>query len=372
MRRFAAWTAGVLVVLALVGLGGVGWYYSGEILTTERPGEPEYAVEVLAVTGRQITLESTEASRMPGAWGIDAPEAYAQVGRIVDSDESSVTRTLVPISGRVLPGDLVDIDGYAYPQDPDEAFDFRVEEVRIAADSEQLPAWQADASRERWAILVHGRAARRNECFRMLPILQAEDITGLCVTYRNDVDAYADPDGIYRQGDREWEDVAGAVQFAVDQGATDVVLVGYSMGGQITANLLRRSELADQVDAVIWDAPLLDWGPVIEAGAVDRGVPTWLVPIGMQASEWRAGVDYAQLNQITNADEFEVPILLFHGTRDETVPVSVGDRFAAARPDLVTYRRVPGAGHVDAWNTDRRGYTQAVRAFLDEHVPAGR
>ena len=364
-------TASVVAVLVVAGVVGVGWYYSGEILTVEQPGAPSYEVEVLAVSGRRITLASTKDSRRPGTWGVDAPEAYAQVGRILDTDADSVTRTLIPLHGRLLPGDLVDIDGYAYPQDPVEAFDFNVEQISIPSDSSQLLGWLAPASPERWAILVHGRAARRNECFRMLPILQAEDITGLCATYRNDADAYPDPDGIYRQGDREWQDVEVAMQFALERGATDVALVGYSMGGQITANLLRRSPLAEQVDAVIWDAPLLDWGPVIEAGAVDRGVPTWLVPIGMQASEWRAGVDYAELNQIENADEFDVPILLFHGTEDTTVPVAVGDRFAAARPDLVTYERVRSAGHVDAWNADRRRYTRAVRAFLDQHVPAG-
>ena len=371
MRRILAWTASVVVVLALVGLGGIGWYYSGEILNVERPGEPNFEVEVLSVTGKQITLESTEASRMPGTWGIDAPEAYAQAGRILSSDEDSVTRALTPLSGRLLPGDLVDIGGYAYPQDPDAAFDFPVEEIDIAAGLGEQAAWLAPADPTRWAVLVHGRAAQRNECFRMLPILQAEDITGLCVSYRNDPAGPADPDGIYRQGDREWEDVDAALQLALDQGATDVVLVGYSMGGQITANLLRHSELADQVDAVIWDAPLLDWGPVIAAGAEDRGVPSWLVPIGMQASQWRAGVDYEELNQVVNAEEFDVPILLFHGTDDQTVPVSVGDAFAAARPNLVTYERVRGAGHVNAWNTDRRRYTSAVREFLDEQVPAG-
>lgn len=371
MRRVAAWTAGVLVVLALAGLIGVGWYYSGEILNTESPGEPGYEVEVLAVSGKRITLESTEASRTPGTWGLDAPEGYAQVGRILSSDGDSVTRAFTPLSGRLLPGDLVHVDGYAYPQDPDAAFDFPVAEVDVAAGLGDQAAWLAPADPTRWAILVHGRAARRNECFRMLPILQTADITGLCVSYRNDPAGPVDPDGIYRQGDREWEDVEAALQLALDEGATDVVLVGYSMGGQITANLLRNSSLANRVDAVIWDAPLLDWGPVIAAGAEDRGVPSWLVPIGMQASQWRAGVDYEELNQVTHAQEFDVPVLLFHGTDDETVPVSGSDEFAAARPDLVTYERVRRAGHVNAWNTARRRYTRAVRAFLDRHLPSG-
>ena len=139
------------------------------------------------------------------------------------------------------------------------------------------------------------------------------------------------------------------------------------MGGQITANFLRRSDLAQHVRGVIWDAPLLDWGPVITAAAEEREVPQWLVPIGMTASELRARVDYDELNQIVNAEEFTHLILLFHGTADSRVPVSVSDRFAEARPDLVTYIRVDDAEHVASWNVERERYEQAVRDFLAEH-----
>jgi dipeptidyl aminopeptidase/acylaminoacyl peptidase len=103
---------------------------------------------------------------------------------------------------------------------------------------------------------------------------------------------------------------------------------------------------------------------VIAKGAVDRGVPQWLVPIGMQVSEWRAGVDYADLNQVAHAEAFATPILLLHGTADERVPVSVADRFAERVPGLVHYERFPDATHVGAWNSDRRRYTQAVNRFV--------
>lgn len=97
-------------------------------------------------------------------------------------------------------------------------------------------------------------------------------------------------------------------------------------------------------------------------------MPESLVPIGMTASELRAGVDYDALDQVANAEVFDTPILLFHGTADRTVPVSLSDRFAAARPDLVTYVRVEGAEHVTSWNVDRSRYESAVRDFLAEHA----
>jgi alpha-beta hydrolase superfamily lysophospholipase len=220
-------------------------------------------------------------------------------------------------------------------------------------------------------VLVHGRAARLNECFRLLETMVDRGIPSLCPSYRNDADAPADPGGLYRQGAQEWRDIEAAVAEAVARGASDIVLVGYSMGGQISANFLRRSPLAERVRAVVWDAPLLDWGPVLELAASDRGVPTAVVPLGMFASQLRAGIDYDDLDQVANADEFDTPILLIHGTDDDTVPLSVADRFAQARPDLVTYLRVEGAGHVHAWNVDPPVYEQAVDDFLDEVLGAG-
>ena len=371
MRRFFAGATATLLVLALLALGGAGWYYSGEILSVEQPGEAERDTEVRRVTGGRVTLENTAEARERGTYGLDGPEAYAQVGRILAATRAEVTRRLVPIEGTLQQGDVVDVDGYAFPQDPQAAFDFPVSEVVIDGPLGDQPAWAAAGESDRWAVLVHGRAARRNECFRLLGILHARGFSALCVSYRNDPGAPADPDGIYRQGAREWEDIEPAVQYALDQGAQDLLLGGFSMGGQITANFLRQSRLAPQVDAVIWDSPLLDWGPVIAAGAADRGVPAWLVPIGMQASEWRAGVDYADLNQVRAADDFSHPILLLHGDADGTVPVDSSAQFAQRRPDIVTFERFGRAAHVESWNTDRARYEQAVNRFVTEQFDGG-
>lgn len=367
MRRFLTWALGALLLLALIGLVGVGWYYSGEILNVEHPTESSRTTEVIAVEDGTVTLSKDAESLEPGTWGLDAPEAYAQAGPIRDENDDAVERRANRVDGTLRLGDLVDVDGYAYPQDPAAAFDFPVSEIDIVTPLGEQPAWLAEGRSDRWAVFVHGRGARRNECFRLLAILREEhDYSGLCVSYRNDPDGPQDPSGLYRQGAQEWRDVEPAVQYALDHGAKDLVLAGFSMGGQITANLLRHSALAEDVDAVIWDAPLLDWGPTIALGAKDRGVPSWLVPIGLQASEWRVGVDYADLNQIDHAESFALPILMFHGTADATVPVSVADRFAAAAGDNVRYERVKGAGHVQAWNRDRQRYRNAVAEFLRE------
>ena len=63
-----------------------------------------------------------------------------------------------------------------------------------------------------------------------------------------------------------------------------------------------------------------------------------------------------------------MPILLFHGTEDSTVPISSSDAFARALPELVTYHRVARAGHVESWNVAPARYQRRVQAFLASAV----
>ena len=375
MHHLLRWAALALVAVALLAVAGVAWYYAGEILLAEQPAAPSFDTNVYEVRSDQIVLEATDEAERPGTWGLAFPGGYGQIGPPLDSDEpTSVTRPFTALDGTPRAGARADVDAYGYPDDPAAAgFAFEVTHVEVEGPLGRYPAWRADGgsggldggSDRLWAIFVHGRAARRSECFRLLPTLVDLGISTLCASYRNDAGAPQDPDGLYRQGAEEWRDIAAALEYARAEGAEQIVLAGASMGGQISASLL-RFERPDDVAAVVWDAPALDWGPAIRQAVVNRGVPTWLVPLGMAASELRAGIDYDALNHVSSADEFDVPILLFHGAADQTVPVEVSDRFAAARPDLVTYRRTAGADHVQSWNADPRAYADAVASFLTE------
>ena len=143
------------------------------------------------------------------------------------------------------------------------------------------------------------------------------------------------------------------------------VLVGYSMGGGIVTNFLYESRLAKQVKGVILEAPMLDFGAVFDRVAGERGVPGILATVSKLIVGFRFDVDWGELNYLKRADELTVPILLFHGDDDPTAPVTTSDALAEKRPDIVTYVRVAGAGHVRSWNTGPAAYEAAVRGCLE-------
>jgi hypothetical protein len=85
----------------------------------------------------------------------------------------------------------------------------------------------------------------------------------------------------------------------------------------------------------------------------------------MTTAAWQARIDWKALNHLGSDHRPTTPVLLVHGDRDPVVPVELSDAYAAAEPDLVTYVRIAGAGHVSSWNTDPERYDAAVAAFLD-------
>jgi pimeloyl-ACP methyl ester carboxylesterase len=141
------------------------------------------------------------------------------------------------------------------------------------------------------------------------------------------------------------------------------------MGGAIATSFLYKSPLAERVRAVIFDAPLLDFGAAVDWGVRNVVVPGIVITTGKIIAESRFDFDFDELNYLKRADELTVPILLFHGDDDPTAPVTTSDALAEARPDIVTYVRVADAGHVRSWNAGPAAYEASVREFLERVAP---
>jgi fermentation-respiration switch protein FrsA (DUF1100 family) len=113
---------------------------------------------------------------------------------------------------------------------------------------------------------------------------------------------------------------------------------------------------------------MLDFNATIDFGAHLLGLPSVLTSLGKLISGIRFKIDWKNLDYLSRANELGVPILLFHGDADTTVPVETSDKLARARPDIVEYHRVPDATHIRSWNMNPFAYETAARDFLRELI----
>lgn len=363
---------GGLALFLIVAVLGIGWYYSGQIedgaLRVKHDPE-EYDVEVVALDDGRITLRSPteeDLRKEPRTMGLEWSGGYARVGEMLEIDGNEVLREYELLEGTLAVGDRVRFDKFAYPGDPMRAHNISFEEVRFASPLGDLAAWQVSGSDDTWVIFVHGRGASRGEALRMLHVVKDAGLPSLAITYRNDDGAPEDPSGYYGFGLTEWEDLEAAAQYALTNGANDLILVGYSMGGGIVASFLYKSLLADHVEGVILDSPMLDLGATVDLGGQNRNLPQFLTTVAKIISEFRFNIDWAALDYLSRVEEISVPVLLFHGDADKTVPVMISEMFAASRPDVVTFELFEDAPHVGAWNVDPETYESAVREFVDQ------
>ena len=357
--------AGLGVGLGAGGAAGIGWYYSSLLLDpTLRPVFPE---RVLASDATSVTLATSRLAAQPGIWGLRWADGLAVIGPATATGRRRIVR---PLLGGPVPaaGTAAVLDTGPYDPDP-AARGLTFHDVAVPTSLGPCPAWYVPAGGDTWVIMVHGRGGSRREALRMLPALYRAGHPALVITYRNDPEAPASPDGHYHLGDTEWLDVESAVRWAVARGAARIVLFGWSMGCAITGAFLDRSADAAAVAALIWDAPLVDWRATLRRQARNRWLPPGLTPLATSVTRRRIGIDFDRFDLVRRPPAVRPPTLLVHSSSDTAVPVGPSRALAAAAPALgwpIRYLEVPGAEHTGSWNADPAAYERAVLDFLTE------
>ena len=291
----------------------------------------------------QVILAATPEATVDGVYGFffDGGRGHARIGRILSY--SPAERTVLREVESVYSGDSATArrgwwSGAAYP-DP-AALGLPVEDVLIDVDGGTAPAWlvravpvSEETAPDVWAIMVHGRGASRQEGLRAVRTARELGMSSLLISYRNDGLAPSASDGRYGLGSTEWRDVETAIEYALQQGAREVVLFGWSMGGAIclqTADLSRHRQV---IRAMVLDAPVINWVNVL--------------------------AHHAELNRIPSAVGRYGQLMLGH---------PLGRRLTAWPPRWTSRRRTAfftgrGAAHADPHCAQRGRRIRPLRAF---------
>jgi len=126
----------------------------------------------------------------------------------------------------------------------------------------------------------------------------------------------------------------------------DVTLVGYSLGAALATRLACESESPP--------AHLVLLAPFHSARDMARRLVPY-VPIGLLRYPLRT-------DQALAACPPNLPVTIFHGEADRTVPVSQGRRLAESAPDRARFVPLPGTGHQDV--AESPVFRREMRALL--------
>ncbi|BCW83960.1 hypothetical protein NicSoilE8_16330 [Arthrobacter sp. NicSoilE8] len=273
--------------------------------------------------------------------------------------------------------------GYVYSKP--EQLGLPYQDVEIPVDNGVAPAWRFDpfagvVTPGVWAIHIHGMGGRRAGTLRGIPVARRLGLTSLVVTFRNDGDAPPSYDGRYSLGQGEWRDVEAAINYAISNGAERIVLFGWSLGAAIALQTAALSPNCSRVAGMVLDAPVFDWRTTLAANAKAAGLPQPLVHLGFgilrsKALRWVTGlaepICLDSLDWLTRAMELKKPILVLHGSKDDTTPFEASRKAASLRPDLVSLVEFQAEGHSLEWNVDPEKWERSVADWFHALPLAG-
>jgi dipeptidyl aminopeptidase/acylaminoacyl peptidase len=199
-------------------------------------------------------------------------------------------------------------------------------------------------------------------------------MTSLVVTYRNDGEGPRSGSGKTTLGQDEAEDVERALEYAIQHGASRIVLFGWSMGATIALTLATDSVNAALIKGIVAISPVLDWKQTLQANCKRAGLPAFGGTISaalLGRFPWSRflGLPHPlalrDTNWLERAHELRQPILLIHGKQDRSTPSQLSEQLSFRRPDLVSFVMFD-SDHTLEWNSNPEIWERAVSTWMTE------
>lgn len=219
------------------------------------------------------------------------------------------------ISSRQLPGDVQEI--------------FIETEDKISIQSYYIPSGRSG----KVIIYFHGNAGNIGHRLSDLMKLNSFGMNVLGVSYRGYGKSQGKPSeaGIYRDGDAAFNHVTRELGFA----AKNVFILGRSIGTCVAIHVSRKKEIG----GLILVAPLTSGADQAKAS-------------GLGLISFLAGDSF---NNIGKIEDVLCPVLILHGSRDDIIPIAMGEAIFEKVRSKKKFVEIKGANH----NNLSAGYSSA-------------
>lgn len=380
MKRLIA--AGAILLTA--GGLGLGWIIARRLTAPVGPRGFDLTIRAVEVDGDQrlLILDRTRETAAGGVYNLwfESGNWVRVSDEVIERGSGQIARVVTDAVHEYLPsvGDRFSWSGIYFANPADAGLS--AIDISINTPAGAAPAWLIEGEEDcsTWAIHIHGLGSSRRGTLRGVQVAVDLGYTSLVVSHRNDGEGPRLGRGCSTLGFEESDDVEAAVDFAVQQGAQRIVLFGWSMGAVIALRISSRTQHRGVIAGLVIDSPVLSWTEVIKANCVRSGLPAfashltspWLMlgPLARIAG-LPGAIPIRDLDWIRHADRLTVPMLILHGTKDDSAPIAVSEELRSRRPDLVELETF-ASGHTLPWNSDPKRWRLTVSSWLSNRMIA--
>jgi dipeptidyl aminopeptidase/acylaminoacyl peptidase len=260
-----------------------------------------------------------------------------------------------------------DEEHYVFCGDPSTQ-NIQFEEVSFTSeDGLTLPGWYMDSTdNDKAILLVHGRGANRTEGMRYAKSLIAAGYNVLAFDMRH---PRQDPNILSTMGFHEKKDINAALNFLeTDKSIKQIGLMGFSMGAAAGIIVMAKDP---RVKVGVFSGGYAHSMDVLaEQGKKLHGLPRYpLMPVVEKLFELRGNVNADETNPESYIGQiFPRPIYIMHGTEDQTVDFTHGQRLFAAAKEPKQFWQAQGGRHTRLWQHNKEKAESSVVEFFNRYL----
>jgi uncharacterized protein len=226
---------------------------------------------------------------------------------------------------------------------------------RAPAD-QRLAIWWLPHADPQAPVLLYLHGTFRN-LYQNLPKINALRQAGfavLAVDYRGWGDSSAilpSEASIHADARRAWEELKKRAPDAPRR-----VIYGHSMGGAVAVTLASQLQVG------------LDYGALILESTFTR-----MADVAAEAGFWgriAAAVTNLEFDSVSKVNRVDAPVLMLHGSADNTVPIQLGRRLRDAAASGVRWVEVAGGTHSRLFSDAPEVYQAAMHTLIQQLRPS--
>lgn len=171
-------------------------------------------------------------------------------------------------------------------------------------------------------------------------------------------------------GVKEYRDCLSWIDFVIKNIDKDaqIIITGISMGAATVMNAA-SAQLPQNVVGALADCGYTSAKDVIKKVMTDMGLPANLLyPFARLGAIVFGGFDPDEISPISSMKKCKIPVIFFHGDRDDFVPCSMSrENFNACASERKKFVIIHGAGHGLCFPTDKELYFKELNSFFGDN-----